>query len=95
VQAVTGIAGIYESGAIYETDIGSEMRLSGLRCCARATKHYESTGCIVRGVNMGTSNNHGDMRAHQETYSGVMGLLKWGTVASAIVAAIVIFLIAG
>jgi hypothetical protein len=44
---------------------------------------------------MGTSNNHGDMRAHQETYSGVMSLLKWGTVASAIVAAIVIFLIAG
>jgi hypothetical protein len=44
---------------------------------------------------METSNNHGDMRAHQETYSGVMGLLKWGTVASAIVAALVIFLIAG
>ena len=44
---------------------------------------------------MGTSNNHGDMRAHQDTYSGVIGLLKWGTVASAIVAAIVIFLIAG
>jgi hypothetical protein len=35
------------------------------------------------------------MRAHQETYLGVMGLLKWGTVASAIVTAIVIFLIAG
>ncbi len=44
---------------------------------------------------MGTSNNHGDMRAHQDTYSGVMGLLKRGTVASAIVPAIVIFLIAG
>ena len=44
---------------------------------------------------MGTSNNHRDMHAHQETYSGVMGLLKWGTVVSAIVAAIVIFLIAG
>lgn len=44
---------------------------------------------------MGISNNHGDMRAHMETYSGVMGLLKWGTVASALVAALVIFLIAG
>ncbi|MEK6636469.1 MAG: aa3-type cytochrome c oxidase subunit IV [Pseudomonadota bacterium] len=44
---------------------------------------------------MGTSDNHGDMRAHQETYAHVMGLLKWGTVASAIVAAIIIFLIAG
>jgi hypothetical protein len=44
---------------------------------------------------MGNTNNHGDMRAHQETYSGVMGLLKWGTVAAAIVAAIVVFLIAG
>lgn len=71
------------------------MRVTGLRCCARTTKHYESRCCIAKGVNMGTSNNHGDMRAHQETYSGVMSLLKWGTVASAIVAAIVIFLIAG
>lgn len=44
---------------------------------------------------MGSSENHGDLRAHQETYSGVMNLLKWGTVASAIVAAIVILLIAG
>jgi len=44
---------------------------------------------------MGTSENRGDLRAHQETYSGVMSLLKWGTVASAIVAAIVILLIAG
>jgi hypothetical protein len=44
---------------------------------------------------MGSSNNHGDMRAHQETYSGVMGMLKWGTVACALVAALVIFLIAG
>ncbi len=44
---------------------------------------------------MGSGNNHGDMRAHQETYSGVMGMLKWGTVASAIVAALVILLIAG
>ncbi len=43
---------------------------------------------------MGTSNNQGDMRAHEQTYAGVMGMLKWGTVASAIVAAIVILLIA-
>ncbi len=44
---------------------------------------------------MGTSNNHSDMRAHAETYSSVMSLLKWGTAASAFVAALVIFLIAG
>lgn len=44
---------------------------------------------------MGSGENHGDLRAHQETYSGVMSLLKWGTVASAIVTAIVILLIAG
>jgi hypothetical protein len=44
---------------------------------------------------MGISNNHGDMRAHSETYSGVMAMLKWGTVAAAIVTAIVVLLIAG
>ncbi len=44
---------------------------------------------------MGTSNNHGDMRAHSETYSSVIAMIKRGTVATAIVAAIVIFLIAG
>lgn len=44
---------------------------------------------------MGISNNQGDMRAHQATYTSVMGLLKIGTVISAITAAIVIFLIAG
>jgi Bacterial aa3 type cytochrome c oxidase subunit IV len=44
---------------------------------------------------MGSSHNQSDMRAHQETYSSVMGLLKWGAVASAIVTIIIIFLIAG
>jgi hypothetical protein len=44
---------------------------------------------------MGTSNNHGDMRAHSETYSSVMTMLKWGTVAVAIISAFVILLIAG
>lgn len=34
-----------------------------------------------------------DMPAHVDTYDRVMGLLKWGTVASAIVAAFVIWLI--
>jgi hypothetical protein len=35
-----------------------------------------------------------DLKAHQETYSGFLGLMKYGTIASAIVAAIVVLLIA-
>lgn len=38
---------------------------------------------------------HGDMKAHLKTYSGVMSLLKWGTVLAAIVTALVVLLIAG
>ena len=37
---------------------------------------------------------HGDMKAHEKTYEGVMNLMKWGTIASAIVALVVILLIA-
>jgi hypothetical protein len=36
---------------------------------------------------------HGDMKAHLKTYEGVMSLLKWGTVASFLVAIVVILLI--
>ncbi len=35
----------------------------------------------------------GDMKAHRETYEGVMSLLKWGAVASFVIGAIVIVLI--
>lgn len=35
-----------------------------------------------------------DIKQHKETYGGVMALLKWGTVASALVGLIVIILIA-
>ena len=34
-----------------------------------------------------------DMKAHQQTYHSVLGLLKWGAVSCLIVAAIVIYLI--
>lgn len=34
-----------------------------------------------------------DMKAHLGTYEGVMGLLKWGTIASAAIAALVVILI--
>jgi hypothetical protein len=37
------------------------------------------------------SNN--DMKAHEGTYAGVMSMLKWGTIASALLAALVIILI--
>ena len=35
-----------------------------------------------------------DMRAHEQTYSGFLGLFRWGTVACAIIAAVVVYLIA-
>ena len=38
------------------------------------------------------SNN--DMKAHNETYDGVMSFLKWGTIVSALAAVLVIVLIA-
>ncbi len=37
------------------------------------------------------SNN--DMKAHEGTYAGVMNLMKWGAIASALLAALVIILI--
>lgn len=39
--------------------------------------------------------SNGDMKAHEGTYTGFLGLLKWGMVLTAIVAAIVITLISG
>jgi len=36
----------------------------------------------------------GDLKAHEQTYSGFTAMLKWGTVASAITGLIVVFLIA-
>jgi Bacterial aa3 type cytochrome c oxidase subunit IV len=38
---------------------------------------------------------NGDMKAHTETYGLVMGLLKWGTVVSFGLGALVVLLIAG
>ena len=37
---------------------------------------------------------NGDMKAHEGTYAQVIGMLKWGAVACAIIAALVIWLIA-
>jgi hypothetical protein len=39
------------------------------------------------------SNN--EMNPHKQTYEGVMVMLKWGTIASALLAILVIILIAG
>lgn len=36
----------------------------------------------------------GDLKAHEGTYSGFTVMLKWGTIASLILAAIVVWLIA-
>ncbi len=34
-----------------------------------------------------------DMKAHNETFAGVMTLLKWGTIAASLVAILIIVLI--
>lgn len=36
---------------------------------------------------------NGDMKAHQETYAGVMNLLKWGALGAFVVGAIVVVVI--
>lgn len=38
--------------------------------------------------------NPGDIKAHAATYAGVINMLKWGTLASVLVAALVVWLIA-
>lgn len=38
--------------------------------------------------------NNNDMKAHNQTYAGVMSFLKWGTIASAAAAILVLILIA-
>lgn len=37
---------------------------------------------------------NGDMKAHSQTYEGFLGLLKYGTIASFLVAAFVVYLLA-
>lgn len=37
--------------------------------------------------------SNGDMKAHSETYSGFTAMMKWGTIASFLVGAIVVLLI--
>lgn len=39
--------------------------------------------------------SEGNMESANQTYSGFVGLMKWGTIASVILTAIVILLIAG
>jgi Bacterial aa3 type cytochrome c oxidase subunit IV len=36
----------------------------------------------------------GDMKAHSETYTSVMGMLKWGSLACFLLGMLVVFLIA-
>lgn len=42
----------------------------------------------------GDSSVHGELKAHEQTYSGFISLLKIGTVVSVVLAAIVVLLIA-
>ena len=44
-------------------------------------------------VNGDNGVDRGSLTAHVQTYDGVIALLKWGAVAAAIVAALVIWLI--
>lgn len=47
-------------------------------------------GIETKGTEMA---GNGDMKAHRETYVSVMGLLKWGTIGTFIIGAIVVVLI--
>ena len=38
--------------------------------------------------------NEGEMKAHEATYFSMIGMLKWGAVACALIAALVVWLIA-
>ena len=37
---------------------------------------------------------NGDLKAHEATYGSMIGMLKWGSVACAVLVAIIIYLIA-
>ena len=42
-----------------------------------------------------TGENHGaELKAHEETFSGFAALMKWGTIGSFAIGALVVFLIA-
>jgi hypothetical protein len=43
------------------------------------------------GIKMASGN---DMKAHEQTYDGVMGLLKWGTIGCFVLGMFVVFIIA-
>jgi Bacterial aa3 type cytochrome c oxidase subunit IV len=45
----------------------------------------------MKGIIMANDN---DMKMHEGTYESVIGMLKWGTIACALVGAIVVFIIA-
>jgi len=59
-----------------------------LRRCDALAKTIADSQC--EGNDMASDN---DIKAHQQTYGSVMTMLKWGTVASALVGALVILLI--
>lgn len=59
-----------------------------------ASRHSKGVGCSVNIHSkeyLMTSGN--DMKMAENTYSGFIGLMKWGTIVSVIVAAIVVMLI--
>jgi len=37
---------------------------------------------------------HGDIKAHEQTYDGFVSLIKWGSIASFLVVALVVWLLA-
>jgi Bacterial aa3 type cytochrome c oxidase subunit IV len=38
--------------------------------------------------------DHGDIKPHQETFDAVVSMIKWGTIATVIIVAIVVVLLA-
>ena len=55
------------------------------RCCSRNAHQYWGMESMASG---------NDMKSDNESYDGFIGLVKWGTVSVAIIAAFVVFVIA-
>ena len=51
-----------------------------------------SSTLIPRGLVLMASGN--DMKAHESTYTGFLGLVKWGSILTALVTVLVVYLIA-
>jgi Bacterial aa3 type cytochrome c oxidase subunit IV len=60
---------------------------------AHHTVKAEQLNIPKRAKMAGNGETNGDLKAHQDSYEGFIGWLKFGTIATAIITAIVIYII--